>query len=514
MYITGFIIKLQGVTMDNNKLKPVGYGALIDRYSLNPIPHCLVSFVALKGDRKTIVEPDLATEIFPSRYDPGDTLGDHLEFALKYEGVNLEILKGIFTLAGASELTAFVQGKPSGKYSRKMWFLYEFLTGQKLDLPDLSMGNYVDLLEPDRYYTAPSSRSQRHRINNNLWGDQSFCPVVRRTDKLKRLESRKLDDRAKALLHRYPEDLLRRAVSYLYAKETKSSFEIEHAEPSARRTARFIALLRKAGHKDHLSRPELVALQQAIVDERFAGDDYRDFQNYVGESVGMHREIVHFVAPKPEDLEGLMEGWLRCSRHMMTADMHPVVAAAVIAFGFVYLHPFEDGNGRLHRFLIHHVLAKREFTPAGIVFPVSAAMLRQMHKYDETLEFFSRPLMERVEYRLNDRGEMTVLKDSVDFYRYMDMTRMAERLFEFVEDTINHDLIEEFDFLVKYDAILAGLREVVDMPDRKLDQFIRLCLQNIGTLSKRKRDRFAELTDEELAAMQRVIQEVTDDMDR
>ena len=155
--------------MDNDTLKPVGYGALLERYLLNPIPHWSVSYVALKGDRRTIVEPDLTTEIYPSRYDPGDTLGDHLEFALKYEGVNLEILKGVLTAADATELTTFVRGKPSGKYARKMWFLFEFLTGQRLDLPDLSRGNYVDLLEPDRYYAAPSSRSQRHRINNNLW---------------------------------------------------------------------------------------------------------------------------------------------------------------------------------------------------------------------------------------------------------------------------------------------------------------------------------------------------------
>jgi len=93
--------------MNKDTLKPVGYGALLDRYRQNPIPHYSVSFVARKGDRKTIVDPDLTTEIYPSRYDPGDTPGDHLEFALKYEGVNLEILKGVFAAADESELTAF-----------------------------------------------------------------------------------------------------------------------------------------------------------------------------------------------------------------------------------------------------------------------------------------------------------------------------------------------------------------------------------------------------------------------
>jgi Fic family protein len=36
-----------------------------------------------------------------------------------------------------------------------------------------------------------------------------------------------------------------------------------------------------------------------------------------------------------------------------------VIAAAMLAFGFVYVHPLEDGNGRIHRYLIHHILTGR-----------------------------------------------------------------------------------------------------------------------------------------------------------
>jgi Fic family protein len=56
----------------------------------------------------------------------------------------------------------------------------------------------------------------------------------------------------------------------------------------------------------------------------------------------------------------------------------PVVAAAMLAFGFVYVHPFEDGNGRIHRYLI---LAKRGFNPPGMVFPVSATILDRIDDY-------------------------------------------------------------------------------------------------------------------------------------
>ena len=54
---------------------------------------------------------------------------------------------------------------------------------------------------------------------------------------------------------------------------------------------------------------------------------------------------------------------------MKDSGFHPVLAAAIIAFSFVIIHPLEDGNGRIHRYLIHHVLAESGFTPKGVIFP-------------------------------------------------------------------------------------------------------------------------------------------------
>ena len=86
-----------------------------------------------------------------------------------------------------------VCSKPTGKYVRRLWFFYEFLTGKILPLDDLNRGNYIDLLEPDAYYTVESARKvRRQRINNNLPGERRFCPTIRRTDILRDFETKAL----------------------------------------------------------------------------------------------------------------------------------------------------------------------------------------------------------------------------------------------------------------------------------------------------------------------------------
>jgi hypothetical protein len=85
----------------------------------------------------------------------------------------------------------------------------------------------------------------------------------------------------------------------------------------------------------------------------------------------------------------------------------------------------------------------------------------------------------------------------------MDMTLIAEGLFEFIEETLETELPAELNFLVHYDAARQSIQEIVDVPDRLIDLFIRLCAQNHGTLSKNKRETlFAKLTDSEVTQME------------
>ena len=484
-----------------------GYAALIDRYRLDVVPNWHRSVVSDGTVRRTDATSDGVVDTYPSSYWPGDEPGAHLEFALKYDGTNPGLLAAILSAVGPEEITRFVQSKPTGKYARRIWYFYEMLTGEQLPLADLSKGNYIDLLEPDEYLVgAGGDKVRRQRVNNNLFGDARFCPVVRRTETISRFMDLDLAARCAELIEAYPSELLKRALGYLYTKETKSSFEIEHIKPDASRTERFISLLRDALTEDLCRKTRLIELQNSIVDPRYRESDYRESQNYVGETVHYGNERVHYVCPRPEHVESLMAGLIGAHQRIERGDVHPVVHAAVVGYAFVFVHPFEDGNGRIHRLLIHNILTRRGFAPDGVIFPVSAVMLKQQASYDASLEAFSRPILGLVTYALDDEGRMTVQNDAGIWYRYPDMTTQVESLFAFVEQTIETELVEELAFLANYDRIRLAIQEIVDMPDREIDLFIRFCLQNNGTLSQRKREaRFARLRDDEIRRMEEVV---------
>ena len=495
---------------DVPEIRPVGYTWLMNRFGLNAMPNPHSSFVAARGGRKQRLRGNGGVEeIYSFQYWPGDTIGDHLEFALKYDGINLGFLKVIFDAVTESELVDYIKSKPTGKYARRIWFIYEFLTDRRLPIDNLSKGNYLAVLEPDMYYVlSRGEKSRRHRVINNFLGPREFCPMVRKTEKLVEMDQTDFRGRCDDILASYPRRLLRRALSYLYRKETKSSFEIENIKPDASRTEKFIASLEMAHQQDFCDKKSLLALQNQIVDPRFMSEDYRTVQSYVGQTISYQKEFIHYVCPRPEDIPILMQGLLNSHRLMMAGGVPAIVHAAVVAYGFVFIHPFEDGNGRIHRILIHNIFSLQGMMPEDMMFPVSAAMLHNQESYNDSLEVFSRPLNRLVEYSLDQFAQMTVHNDTGHWYRYINMTSQVEALYDFVIQTLERDLVVELEFLASYERSKNAIQQVVDMPDRRIDLFIRICLENNGSLSANKRkSQFDFLNDDEVLSMENIVGE-------
>lgn len=488
--------------------QPIGYARLIIGQQLSVLSAPRLSFVA-RGATTVIREDGQERKVYPAQYDPGTADVDHLLFAIKHEGVNLEVLSAYFAARGdavSGEIAGLVRATPTGVYARRLWCLYEWLTGRRVDLPDMTVGNYQPLLDPDEYVTiAGNDRFKRQRLMDNLLGVRDFCPMIRRTDQLKAREDGQLAAAVSKLVQSYSEEAIHRAVNYLYTRETRSSFEIENERPDDKRTERYMALLREAPHIADLNEAELVRIQNETVDPRFAEGSFRTEQNYVGQTIGL-REKVHYLPPRPEEIRSLMLGWTATASRLAGANIDPVVHAAILSFGFVFLHPFLDGNGRTHRLIIHHVLSRRGFTPSGLIFPVSAVIVRKPREYDDCLESFSKPLMRLVDYEMDEEGRVTVADDTSSLYRFPDLTRMAEDLYRWVAQTIEIDFRNELDFVVEFQKVQQELRRIVDLPDRLLHLFVRVAVHNGGRISNAKRSKFEMLSAAELAAMEEVIQ--------
>lgn len=493
-------------------ITPVGYAALLELFNIKALPHYRSSYILNHGTPHIERINYEETHYYPRKYFLKDFQNplNHIEFALKYDGVNLEILYHVFSKLDHQIFEQYIVSQPSSKIARKIWYLFEFLTNKVLNIDNAYGGSYTLLLDPREYYTGKSIRSPRHYIDDNLPGNAQFCPLIRRTDKLKSFEEANLAQIARNLIAKYDPAIITRAVNYLYVKETMSSYEIEREIPDSARTQRFIAALRKADHIGVLSKQTLIEIQNIIVDPRFANKDYRDFQNYIGTQLRLdvHLSTIEYICPKPENVPQLMEGLLNSLHRMMQSDIHPVLIAAAISFGFVFIHPFEDGNGRLHRFLIHYIFADRGFVPLGAIFPVSATILKEMGTYDALLESFSRPLLSLIDnYKINNQGQLTVYGDTELHYRFLDYTRFAEFLFECVEKTIQTDFKNELNFIINFDKVKKSIQDIVDMPDAKINLFIQLVIQNRGTLSAKKRESlFSMLSAEELERMEDIVQ--------
>ena len=101
---------------------------------------------------------------------------------------------------------------------------------------------------------------------------------------------------------------------------------------------------------------------------------------------------------------------------------------------------------------------------------------------------------------------MEVKNETVKYYRFIDMTAICEAVFEFLEETIQTELPMELEFIINYDKIKKDLLSIVDLPDSKVDQFIKFCIQNKGRLSPTKRQKFfSALHDDEIERLEEVI---------
>ena len=484
---------------------------MIEAYQLPvPLPReiCLIS----AGNKKYASD---GWKVFSAQYQPGESLYKQLVFALKYEGINLLVFKKLFRCLSQSEIVRLLGIEPAGQYSRRIWFLYEWLFDNRLPLADADVKiGYVPVVdEKNQYGMDNGERSRRHRIVNNLPGLPGFCPLVSKTVKLTNYQEADLAGWQNRQLKRIHRDLLQRTAAFLLLQDSRASFTIEGEHPRNRRAARWGRAIGQAG-TNPLSEEELLRLQQLVIeDTRFVNMGFRREGGFVGDHDRTTGEpLPEHISARWQDVKSLVGGLIAANHRLESASFDAVIAAAMVAFGFVFIHPFQDGNGRIHRYIIHHTLARKHFAQQGVIFPVSASILNHIEDYRAVLQTYSQPLLDHIEWRTTPDNNIEVTNDTADYNRYFDATPQAEFLYDCVHDTIQNIIPQEVRYLEQYDRFKRALDTQFEMPDKTVALLLRFLQQNEGKLSKRARhSEFRQLKAREVEQIESWFRDIFDE---
>ncbi|MDO9436290.1 Fic family protein [Hydrogenophaga sp.] len=498
----------------------IGFKALEAQYAIALVQPLRVES-AIGTTRQDKESPQRIERLYPSVYCPADTFAGHFEFGLKYEEIHLEFFSRLFAACGPEPIAQWCRAEPFGQYARRAGFFYEWLTGQALDVPDLTRGTYVDAVASGAYLTrAEPVRERRWRINNNLPGTPAFCPLVRRTPALGQALAFDPHGAITDLDRQFGEDVLMRAAAWLSFKESRASFQIEHEADETDRIKRFARVM--AEHSGELEEP-LATDSLALLQRGILGDDalrlgVRQSPVFIGQAT-LREDIVHYIGPHFSQLPAMLEG-LRVFEKS-TRGKEALARAAVLAFGFVYVHPMSDGNGRIHRFLISDTLQRDNAIPPGVIVPISATItsVREFgHGYDRVLDVFSRRFMRRYEtaYRFGnmltyDDGvrsnfEFDAYEDAGHAWRYPDLTEHVVFTAELVAHTIQREMADEARVLVRFQLAQQRIKSVLEMPDADTVRMIRSIKESGWRVSGKLAKEYPRLEEEALAL--RVVEAV------
>ncbi len=429
------------------------------------------------------------SRIFRPEYQPEDNLAEHLMFALKHENLNLGILKVLFNTCNTEELEQWISDNPQGVQTRRAWFFYEWLTGKALNLPDADTKfKYVDALDEKSYYTANKTNSPRHKVRNNMPGVAEFCWLVRKTPTMKAFDAKELHKQMSDAYAKHP--MIGRAEAFLLTKDSQKSFEIEK-EKFDNRAVRWMKTVR-AFMGSRLDNSKLFEMQKPLVSNPDNG--WRTDYGWIGDRLPDATPLPDHISAHPDALGSLMQAWLEA--YSLMFDRHPVAAATALAYGFIIIHPFSDGNGRIHRFILHQL---------GKV-PVSSELLESIDDYIASLEKLSAPILQRSDWTVTADYNVKLINDTSELYRYADATEQAEYIYQCIEKFVTRRLPQELEYLSAFDEAKRIIDDAHDMPDKDLTLLVNLCVQNDGSLSKKKRKLFEWLSDEHIAFAEKTIQ--------
>jgi Fic family protein len=142
----------------------------------------------------------------------------------------------------------------------------------------------------------------------------------------------------------------------------------------------------EAAEVQRFGKPEIVAIHRRLLEraphKQIAGR-LRTAQNWIGGN-DYNPCGADFVPPPPEEVDRLL---VDLSAAVNDDTLSPLVPAALVHAQFETIHPFDDGNGRAGRALVHVVFRRRGIAPRFLP-PISVVFADARDRYIANLTRF------------------------------------------------------------------------------------------------------------------------------
>jgi hypothetical protein len=452
------------------------------------IPSCMI-YMHKRGtkDQQTVVFRGEKT--IPFFEEHPKTLFQNIMYHIGNEELNLQLLYMTFINNRDELKEEIIYERTKNNLSqefRTVWFWFEFLLDEQIKQRK-AVDDTVELfllLDPMRYVTGPAEFKPRYRLYYNHFGNKNFFPIILRS-------TREECSRLKQVCENIQDkNLINRANKYLNYKDTKSSFAIEREENRNDARLKFEKESMIFVTKGAVSKTTVLELAKAV------REDIKEWR--AGEIVVADSTTIYHYGARQQDISELTEGILAAAANIIakkstgidTTDKlllendsgwDPIAITAAIAFGFVFVHPLQDGNGRVHRALMRlmfkHLNAPRD---TDLEIPISIAIEATMYEYDEALEAFSYHAKANTKTYRDSLGRLIIDNDTKVYFKSWNATPQANYLANAVQ--ISEKIaIDELEFLQLFDAAKSYYSE----ENHKLDDV--MITSQIAFYQKEKR---------------------------
>ena len=439
---------------------------------------------------------------------------EHVLFALKHETIQLAILHEVMKIVPVDDIALALEKQPTSANLRKAAYVWEKANGHDIPLKATSTGgNYVDMFDAREYYTGELwERNARLRINFNGIGPYTFCPVVRRNEALEQEGLDILEELKIWATNPENEQFRERVMNWAYLSETRDSYAIENEVPSRHKEKAFLEAMAHLKAREPLTENYLVSLQNVVISRPEGAEaEFRGHQNWLQRG-GRGALAVRYVPPPPTPMLEMMNGLMRMANS--ASPMPPLIKAALVSFGFVYLHPFSDGNGRLSRLLAHHSLtysgALADVNGNPAILPLSVAMKKDEKTYLAALESFSKPARELWDVIHIDGSHFDLeFKSSIMVYASWSGEYAAQFLTRCARVALENSLLDEAAYIEAYDTAYKRIDDEFDLPDKTINLLIQWIQQNNSRMPERRRAaaELILLKPEEITIIEKIVAE-------